>query len=168
MLNKIDKKMTQDEMAYERTEMSSERTAMATERTALAQERTAMAVEQTEMAYTRTVLTNSQTLLAYTRTAIALLATGIGMFEFVNNQAIINLGMIIMLIAPVVEAIGLVHFILVRRRLKEIFSESSIDVFGTQDKASPHRQTDPPVDKGTDPPVDKGQDGGHHDPAARG
>lgn len=116
----ITKEMTQDEMAFERTEMSSERTAMASERTALAEERTAMSIEQTEMAFERTVLTNSQTLLAYTRTAIALLAAGIGMFEFVNNSTIITLGVLIMLLAPVVEAIGIIHFIMVRRRLKNL------------------------------------------------
>ena len=105
--------LTQDEMAYERTEMSSERTA-------LAEERTAMAIERTEMAFERTSLTNSQTLLAYTRTAIALLAAGIGMFEFVSNQTIVSLGVIIMLLAPVLEAIGLIHFFMVRRKLKTL------------------------------------------------
>lgn len=113
----ISKDMTQDEMAYERTEMSSERTAMAEERTAMAMERTAMAFE-------RTSLTNSQTLLAYTRTAIALLAAGIGMFEFVSNQNIVTLGVIIMLLAPVVEAIGLIHFFLVRRRIQSLNPEN--------------------------------------------
>ncbi|MBQ9060911.1 MAG: DUF202 domain-containing protein [Firmicutes bacterium] len=112
----ITKDMTQDEMAYERTEMSSERTAMA-------EERTAMAIERTVMAFERTSLTNSQTLLAYTRTAIALLAAGIGMFEFVNNQNIVTLGVIIMFLAPVVEAIGLIHFSLVRRKLKALNPE---------------------------------------------
>lgn len=112
-VKEITKDMTQDEMAYERTEMSSERTA-------LAEERTAMAIERTEMAFERTSLTNSQTLLAYTRTAIALLAAGIGMFEFVNNQAIVTLGVIIMLLAPVLEAIGLIHFFMVRRKLRTL------------------------------------------------
>ena len=112
----ITKNMTQDEMAYERTEMSSERTAMA-------EERTAMAIERTVMAFERTSLTNSQTLLAYTRTAIALLAAGIGMFEFVNNQTIVTLGVIIMLLAPGLEAIGLIHFLLVRRKLKALNPE---------------------------------------------
>ena len=112
-VKEITKDMTQDEMAYERTEMSSERTAMA-------EERTAMAIERTEMAFERTSLTNSQTLLAYTRTAIALLAAGIGMFEFVSNQAIVTLGVIIMLLAPVLEAIGLIHFFMVRRKLKTL------------------------------------------------
>ena len=130
----IKKNMTRDEMAYEQTEMSSERTAMSHERTAMAQERTAMshertamAVEQTEMALERTELTNTQTLLAYTRTAIALLAAGIGMFEFVNNQAIVTLGVLVMLLAPIVEAIGVIHFIMMRRRLKQIFAKDDED-----------------------------------------
>ena len=79
-----------------------------------------MAAEQTELAFERTKLTNAQTLLAYTRTSIGLLAAGIGMFEFVNNQTVITLGVIIMLIAPVVEAIGIIHFVLTRRRLTQI------------------------------------------------
>lgn len=120
MLKEIDRNMTPSELAYEQTKMSSERTAMAMERTAMTQERTAMAIEQTIMAYERTMLTNAQTLLSYTRTAIGLLAAGIGMFEFVNNQTIITLGMLIMLLAPVVEIIGLIHFFLTRRQLKEV------------------------------------------------
>ena len=114
----ISKNLTQDEMAFERTEMSSERTAMAVERTEMASERTAMAIERTEMAFERTRLTNSQTLLAYCRTAIGFLAAGIGMFEFVNNDTIINLGIMIMFLSPVIVGIGLVHYILVRRKLK--------------------------------------------------
>lgn len=97
-MKQIDRGLTQDEMAYERTTMSSERTEMALERTALA---------------------NSQTLLAYVRTAIGLLAAGVGMFEFVNNPKIIVLGAVVMLLAPVVAGIGVVHYHLVRRRLKK-------------------------------------------------
>ena len=122
MLKEIDRNMTPSELAYEQTKMSSERTAMAMERTAMTQERTAMAIEQTIMAYERTMLTNAQTLLSYTRTAIGLLAAGIGMFEFVNNETIVNLGMIIMLLAPVVACIGFIHYIIVRRKLKEMAS----------------------------------------------
>ena len=107
----ISRNLSQDEMAYERTEMSSERTAMASERTAMAMERTSMALE-------RTALANSQTFLAYIRTAIGVLAAGIGMFEFVNNDTIINLGIMIMFLSPVIVGIGLVHYILVRRKLK--------------------------------------------------
>lgn len=123
MLKEIDKNMTPEEMAYEQTKMSSERTAMAMERTAMTQERTAMAIEQTVMAYERTTLTNTQTLLSYTRTAIGLLAAGIGMFEFVNNQTIITLGILIMLLAPIVEIIGVIHFFLTRRKLKEVLPD---------------------------------------------
>ena len=114
----ISKDLTQDQMAYERTEMSSERTAMAVERTSLAEERTNMAEERTAMALERTALANSQTLLSYMRTAIGALAAGIGMFEFVNNEAITTLGLIIMLISPVIAGIGAIHYILVRRKLR--------------------------------------------------
>ena len=106
----ISKDLNQDEMAYERTEMSSERTAMAHERTAMAQERTSMALE-------RTALANSQTLLSYLRTAIGALAAGIGMFEFVNNETIMTLGLIIMFLSPVIAGIGFIHYCLVRRKL---------------------------------------------------
>ena len=118
--NEISKGMSQDEMAYERTEMSSERTAMAHERTSMAQERTSMAQERTYMALERTALANSQTLLSYLRTAIGALAAGIGMFEFVNNETIITLGFIIMLLSPVIAAIGLIHYILVRKKLRDL------------------------------------------------
>ena len=97
-MKKIDRGLSQDEMAYERTTMSSERTEMALERTALA---------------------NSQTLLAYVRTAIGLLAAGVGMFEFVDNQTIVTLGKIIMLLAPVLFSIGVVHYFMVWRKLKK-------------------------------------------------
>lgn len=115
----ISRDLSQDEMAYERTEMSSERTAMATERTELALERTSMALE-------RTTLTNTQTLLSYLRTAIGLLAAGIGMFEFVNSTAIVRLGMLIMLLAPVLALIGIIHFLLVRRKLVKLRSEEEM------------------------------------------
>ena len=107
----IPKELNQDEMAYERTEMSSERTARASERTAMAMERTTMALE-------RTALANSQTFLAYVRTAIGVLAAGIGMFEFVNDETIIRLGIIIMFISPVIVGIGIIHYILVRKKLR--------------------------------------------------
>ena len=104
----ISKNMSQDEMAFERTEMSSERTAMAGERTAMALERTSLA--------------NSQTFLAYIRTAIGVLAAGIGMFEFVHNQAIITLGLIIMFISPVIVGIGIIHYVLVRKKIRDFRS----------------------------------------------
>lgn len=108
----ISKSMSQDEMAYERTEMSSERTAMAMERTSMAEERTSMAIERTSLA-------NSQTLLSYVRTAVGALAAGIGMFEFVNNETIVTLGLILMFLSPVIVGIGFVHYILVRQKLKK-------------------------------------------------
>ena len=88
---------SQDEMAYERTELSEYRT---------------------DLAYERTALANSQTMLSYFRTAIATFAAGIGMFEFVNNQNIMTIGMALMLISPVIALIGVIHYIRVRRKIK--------------------------------------------------
>lgn len=98
-MTRIEKGLSQDEMAYERTTMSGERT---------------------EMAYERTALANSQTLLAYFRTAIGMLAAGVGMFEFVNNDNIIFLGGVVMCLAAAIAAIGVVHYFRVQRKLAKI------------------------------------------------
>ena len=90
-MEKIDQGLTQNEMALERTELSMERTNLA----------------------------NSQTLLAYIRTAIGLLAAGAGMFQFVDNQMIIALGVTIMFLSPIIFSIGIIHYCIVRRRLKK-------------------------------------------------
>lgn len=111
----ISRDLNQDEMAYERTEMSSERTAMAQERTAMAQERTQMAMERTELA-------NSQTLLSYFRTAIGALAAGIGMFEFVSNEKVIMLGICLMTLAPIIAVFGIIRYLVVRKKLRDISS----------------------------------------------
>lgn len=89
---------SQDEMAFERTELSEYRT---------------------DLAYERTALANSQTILSYFRTAIATFAAGIGMFEFVDNQNIMTIGMALMLISPVIALIGIIHFFRVRSRIKK-------------------------------------------------
>ena len=98
-------KMTQDEMAQERTELAEKRTGMATART--------------DLAYERTALTNSQTFLAYARTAIATFAAGIGMFEFVSNDAIVKTGIALMAASPIIMIIGIVHFFVVRKRISK-------------------------------------------------
>ena len=90
---------------------------LAQERTHLAEERTGMANRRTDLAYERTALANEQTLLSYIRTAIGTFAAGIGMFEFVDNSAIVKIGVALMLITPVIMAVGAVHFFKVRKRI---------------------------------------------------
>ncbi|MBQ9707583.1 MAG: DUF202 domain-containing protein [Firmicutes bacterium] len=96
---------SQDEMAHERTMLSEQRTDMATERT--------------NMAYERTALANSQTLLSFARTAIAIFAGGIGMFEFINNQTIVTIGIVFMAVSPVIMAIGIVNYVQTRKRIRQ-------------------------------------------------
>lgn len=91
---------------------------MAQERTSLAEQRTGLATERTDLAYERTALANSQTLLAYMRTAIATFAAGIGMFEFISSQTIVRIGIALMVAAPVIVIIGVIHFLVVRRRIQ--------------------------------------------------
>ncbi|MGX8773972.1 MAG: DUF202 domain-containing protein [Bacillota bacterium] len=93
---------------------------MARERTALSELRTDMATERTDMAFERTSLTNSQTFLAYCRTAIATFAAGIGMFEFVNNENIIRIGVALMIASPLIVIVGIVHFFKVRSRITKM------------------------------------------------
>lgn len=102
-LDEMDHIPTQDEMARERTELSEYRTGMATERT--------------NLAYERTALSNWQTLLAFARTAIAVFAAGIGMFEFIENDAIVKMGILVMAMAPVIMAVGIVQFFGVKKRI---------------------------------------------------
>lgn len=90
---------------------------LAQERTHLAEERTGMANRRTDLAYERTALANAQTLLSYIRTAIGTFAAGIGMFEFVDNPAIVKIGIALMMITPVMVAAGVVHFFAVRSRI---------------------------------------------------
>ncbi|MBQ6496351.1 MAG: DUF202 domain-containing protein [Firmicutes bacterium] len=91
--------------------------------TELAEKRTGLSVERTSLAFERTSLANSQTLLSYSRTTIAVFAAGIGMFEFISNQTIVTIGVILMAISPVIMIIGVVHYIKVRNKLKYLLDE---------------------------------------------
>lgn len=91
--------------------------------TELAEKRTGLSVERTSLAFERTSLANSQTLLSYSRTAIAVFAAGIGMFEFINNQTIVNIGIALMIISPIIMIIGVVEYVKVRNKIKKLKNE---------------------------------------------
>jgi len=95
--------------------------------TDLAEKRTGLAFERTSLAFERTALANSQTFLAYSRTAIALFAAGIGMFEFVSNQTIITIGIVMMVAAPIVMIIGIVHYFRVKKKITVLMNEAEED-----------------------------------------
>ena len=91
--------------------------------TELAEKRTGLSVERTSLAFERTSLANSQTLLSYSRTAIAVFAAGIGMFEFINDQTIVNIGIAMMVVSPIIMAVGIVHYFRVRNRINYLLNE---------------------------------------------
>lgn len=91
--------------------------------TQLAEKRTGLSVERTSLAFERTSLANSQTLLSYSRTAIAVFAAGIGMFEFIDNQTIVNIGIALMICSPIIMIIGVVHYIRVRNKINQLMNE---------------------------------------------
>lgn len=116
--NTIDYAEIQNSLAHEQNDLAHERTEMAVDRTSMAKKRTSMAQVRTEMAFSRTELANSQTLLSYIRTAIAVFAAGIGMFEFLRDPTIVQLGIIVMAVSPVILVVGIVHFFIVRKKIK--------------------------------------------------
>lgn len=95
--------------------------------TDLAEKRTGLAFERTSLAFERTALANSQTLLAYCRTAIAVFAAGIGMFEFVSNQTIVTIGVIMMIAAPIIAIVGVVHYFRVKKKITILIDEMEED-----------------------------------------
>ena len=122
----LDYQLVQNDLAHERTEMAENRTNLAHERTDMAQERTSMAKKRTgmaqirtDMAFERTELSNSQTLLSYFRTAVAIFAAGIGMFEFITRPVIVQIGIGFMAVSPFILIVGVVHYFIVRKRIKE-------------------------------------------------
>ncbi len=106
-------------LAHEQNDLSHERTEMSVDRTNMAKKRTSMAQIRTDMAFERTELSNSQTLLSYLRTAIAVFAAGIGMFEFLSDPTIVQIGIIMMAVSPVILIVGVVHFFIVRKRINQ-------------------------------------------------
>ncbi len=107
-LSTMDPIADQNEMAHARTAMSEERTSMAHDRTDLALERTALA--------------NSQSLLSYVRTAIAIFAAGVGFFEFINNDTITTIGIVMMGISPAVLVVGFIHYCRAKKNIQKINS----------------------------------------------
>lgn len=104
-------------LAHEQNDLSHERTEMSVDRTNMAKKRTSMAQTRTDMAFARTELANSQTLLSYIRTAIAVFAAGIGMFEFLRDPTIVQLGKVVMAVSPVILIVGIVHFFIMRKKI---------------------------------------------------
>lgn len=78
-----------------------------------------------QLAKDRTILANQRTLLAFIRTAIMLFASGITFIKiFSKDPALLILGWTFLPVSVVVLLLGLILFIRVNRRIKDIKNES--------------------------------------------
>ena len=76
------------------------------------------------LAYDRTALANERTLLAYIRTSIALLAAGGTLVKmFSDEQAMMNLGCILLFLGIVVVAVGIWRFVRVVQKIGVAYKE---------------------------------------------
>ena len=79
------------------------------------------------LAADRTSLANERTLLAYIRTALAFVAGGFGLIKFVEEQAFIILGWVLVPIGAIILIIGVIRFIDFSRTIKELGCSYSVD-----------------------------------------
>ena len=79
------------------------------------------------LAADRTALANERTLLAYIRTALAFVAGGFGLIKFIEEQAFIILGWILVPIGALILIVGVIRLIDFRRSHKELGCYYSIN-----------------------------------------
>lgn len=72
------------------------------------------------LAADRTALANERTLLSYIRTALALVAGGFGLIKFVEEQAFIILGWILVPIGVAILVFGAYRFVIFRRTIRKL------------------------------------------------
>lgn len=68
------------------------------------------------LALERTRLANTRTLLAYARTAIGSFGAGVGLVKLIDMPEVVPLGYALMIAAPFVMALGVVHALRVSKR----------------------------------------------------
>ena len=95
----------------------------AAEQNELAHKRTNMSQGRTQLSFVRTYQSNTQTFLVFLRTAISVFAAGIGMFEFIENHVIMNIGIVFMAISPVIIFFGGYYCYKNRDNIREIEAE---------------------------------------------
>ncbi len=74
------------------------------------------------LAMERTRLANERTFLAYFRTAIVFLSSGFAIIKINALEEIQDLGYFLIILAPILLAVGLARFYYVKRKLKKYYS----------------------------------------------
>lgn len=73
------------------------------------------------LAIDRTNLANERTFLAYFRTFVVILGSGVAIFEVEILSELKELGIFLLVLAPVIFVIGLFRFFYVRRQIKKYY-----------------------------------------------
>ena len=71
------------------------------------------------LAIDRTRMANERTFLAYLRTFIVVLSSGVAILRVEALQDMFDLGIFLLVIAPIIFVIGLARFIYVRRHIRK-------------------------------------------------
>lgn len=71
------------------------------------------------LAIDRTRMANERTFLAYLRTFIVVLSSGVAILRVEALQDMFDLGIFLLVIAPIIFVIGLARFLYVRRHIKK-------------------------------------------------
>lgn len=75
------------------------------------------------LAIDRTRMANERTFLAYLRTFIVVLSSGVAILKVDALQEMFDLGIFLVVIAPVILLIGLLRFLYVRRHIRKYHQE---------------------------------------------
>lgn len=74
------------------------------------------------LAIDRTRMANERTFLAYLRTFIVVLSSGVAIIRVEALQEMFDLGIFLLVIAPVILVIGIARFLYVRRHIRKYFT----------------------------------------------
>ncbi len=76
------------------------------------------------LAIDRTRMANERTFLAYFRTFIVVLGSGVAILRVEVLEDMFDLGIFLLIVAPIVLLIGLLRFIYVKRHIKKYYREN--------------------------------------------
>jgi putative membrane protein len=74
------------------------------------------------LAIDRTRMANERTFLAYLRTFIVVLSSGVAIIRVEVLQEMYDLGIFLLVVAPIILLIGIARFLYVRRHIRKYFT----------------------------------------------
>lgn len=74
------------------------------------------------LAIDRTRMANERTFLAYLRTFIVVLSSGVAILRVEALENMLDLGIFLLVVAPVIFTVGLIRFIYVKKHIRKYYS----------------------------------------------